>query len=143
MRTEKSPAAAAVTTDPLIDRESLLGAQACRRRYAVIDTPIGRVRLRSLNERERSRFETDIVSDDLDADRERMIDAKRRLIVLTVVDAEGNPILDDEDVVGLGDVDGALIGELFDAAQKLSGFKRGDIETLAKNSRGGRGDDSP
>lgn len=126
----------------LADRERWLSAAACRRRFQVLKTLIGDVRIRSLTERERAQFETDIVQDDQDLDRDRLLDAKRRLVVLTVCDADGNPVLSVDDVAALGEVDAAITGQVYDAARKLCGFESGDIERLAKNSLSVPADDS-
>lgn len=139
------------TVDPLRvfdDTPDVVGADAFRsanakaRRFDVVVTNIGPVRIRSLNEAERSEFETDCVTEDLGADRVRLQDAKRRLIVACVVDKQGNPILNDDDVADLGQVDGAVIGQIYNAARKLCGFSEADIESLVKNSVAGPAGDS-
>ena len=120
----------------LIDRAALLGKS--KRRFAVYRIEhLGDVRVRNLTEAERSQFEVDNLNDDLNHDRGKVLNAKRRLICACVVDAEGNPILTLDDVVALGEVDGAITGALFDVCQKHCGFKPGDIERLAGNDGGG------
>jgi hypothetical protein len=122
----------------VVGREAFFAANAKARRFDTVDTLIGRVRLRSLNEGERSQFENDVLDDDLNADRERYKSAKRRLCVLCVVDADGNPVLSEDDVEALAAVDGAVVGQIFAKAKELCGLTDEDIESLVKNSAAAR-----
>lgn len=124
---------------PLVDRQQLLGSTL--RRFAVYKIPhLGAVRVRSLTERERSIYETETLNDEGDgADRDRLEDARRRLICACVVDAEGNTLLKPGDVNALADIDGAISGALFDVCREHCGFQKGDVDRLAERL-GGNGD---
>ncbi len=105
------------------------------RRY--IDVPLGggrKVRLRSLTEPEMSAYEASILTSKGEFSPSKMMRARRKLICLTVVDAEGNRVLSDEDAVKLQDMDGATANEIYNAACTHCGIRESDIEELAKNS---------
>lgn len=122
---------------PLVTREALLAST--RRRFCTYNIPhLGPVRVRNLTERERSQYETATLNDDGDgADRDRLEDARRRLICACVVDAEGNTLLQASDVTALAEIDGAISGALFDVCRQHCGFEKGDIERLAGNEDAG------
>ena len=116
----------------LVSREQLLGAT--KRRFTILDVPnLGKVRVRSLTERERTQFESDNLDDKCLVDKEQALLAKRRLIVLCVVDAEGNPTLTLEDAERLADIDGAITGFLADALRTFCGFEKQDFEKIKGN----------
>ena len=111
------------------------------------DVPIREVglvfRIRSLTELEKSRYEMAPRSRG-DLDRAQVLNAKRRLVALCLVDGEGNRILSDADVEQLRSIDGLVISRLFDACWDHCGFSKDDtVEDLVKNSAAIRADDSP
>ena len=67
---------------------------------------------------------------------------KALLVVMATVDAEGTPLFKREDVPALNRKSGKAIDRIFQVAAELSGLSEEDIEDLAKNSEGGRSDDS-
>ena len=75
--------------------------------------------------------------------RSRLLDARRRLIVLCLVDSEGKRLFSDGEASKLEDIDGEVTSLLFDAAKDHCGFSNDDIEELTKNSEGIHVDDSP
>lgn len=117
----------------LVTREQLLSQT--KRRFDNVAIPhLGTVRLRSLTERERTAYEAASLNETGEQERELLIDSKRRLIALCVVDADGNPLLTDGDVDALADIDGSITGRLYAACLDHCGFTKGDIEGLVKNS---------
>ncbi len=131
------------TPSTLIDRTTFL-ARGNDRRFEIVPVPgLGPVRIRSLKELERSRYETDTLGDDGGTERDRLETAKRRLIVMCVVDGDAEPLLTADDLDALGDKDGAITAYLFDACRRHCGFEKGDIERLVGNSGPTPGDGSP
>lgn len=115
-------------------REQLLGCSGKRFTEVVLgDTTF---RLQSLTEGEKSRFEKSILS------KKGVIrdDARRRLLVRTLVDEDGNRILTDADISALAELDGAITAKLFDAAMEHVGFQADEIDELVGNSRAIHGD---
>ena len=114
-----------------------LMATTGRRRYRELTLPTSdlRVRIRSLTERELSRYQSvTIASSGTGLKRSKLEDASRRLIVLCLVDGDGNQIFTDADVPRLADWDAADTSYLYDEGAKHCGINRQDIEDMVKNS---------
>lgn len=125
-----------------ITREQLTAR--AKRRYLEFDVPhLGKVRIRNLTERERSRFESVLLSNSGGLVKSKLENAKRRLIVETVVDAQGELILKPADVAALEEQDGAVTSLIYEEAKKHCGFDRDDIEELVGNSGTTTACDSP
>lgn len=113
----------------LITKDQLFASRG-KRRFETYPIPnLGNVRLRSLTERERSAYEVETQKDN-----KGLQAAKRRLIVETVVDAEGNPLLNEQDLTALEEIDGKITGDIFNCSVEHCGFKKGEIEALVGNS---------
>lgn len=91
-------------------------------------------RIQSLTERERSDYEAAMQLATGKNRSARMKDAKRRLIVLCVVDENNEPMLTMADVKQLEDVDSAITSAIFDRCVEHVGFGGDDIEELVGNS---------
>ena len=105
------------------------------RRFASVEVDgWGKVRIRSLTELERSRFEASIRDKTGQVSSSRMVDLKCRLIVLCVVDAEGNQILQDADISALREQDSKLTNDLVEKIQAHCGYSNADLGDLEKNS---------
>lgn len=116
-------------------RDALLALT--KRRFADVQLPGGEtVRIRSLTERERSKYESETLTKKGDLNQSKLADAKRRLIALCICDGEGNTILQADDVKALEDVDSAVTQTLYDAIRLHCGFDQRDVEELVKNSGG-------
>tara|TARA_R100001594_G_scaffold19247_2_gene37527 strand:- start:1903 stop:2283 length:381 start_codon:yes stop_codon:yes gene_type:complete len=106
---------------------------ACTRRRYRTET-IGGLdfTFQSLTEAEKSKFEKQV----LNKQGSVKDDSRRRLLVLSLVDAKSKqPLLDDADIVELGNLDGAVTSQLFDIAMEHVGFSDNEIEELEKNSQ--------
>ena len=117
-----------------VTREQLIAKS--KRRYQEFEIPdFGKIRIRSLTERERSNYEADIMGSKGEFRKTKLVQARRRLIALTVVDANGNLLLDQPgDVKALEEQDGAITDAIFDQAMVHCGLRENDIEILVKNS---------
>lgn len=116
----------------LATREHLLAAP--KRRFAEVEIPgWGTVRIRSLSELERSRFEASIRDKRGQVSASKLIDLKCRLIVLCVVDTDGNPILSNNDIEQLRQQDSRLTNLLTEKIQEHCGITDNDIEEMEKN----------
>jgi hypothetical protein len=94
-------------------------------------------RIQSLTEKERSDYEASMQLAKNNAIKsQRMKDAKRRLIVLCVVDENGNTILTMADVKELENVDSQITSIIFNKCIEHVGFTDDDVEELAGNSEG-------
>lgn len=105
-----------------------------KRRFAVVDTPgWGGVRIRSLTELERSQFESVPLGKDGALDPRKLVDQKCRLIVLCVVDENGDQILTNKDIEALRQQDSLTTNALVDGIKKHCGFTEADFQELIKN----------
>lgn len=121
----------------LLQRNDLVGADAKKRRYTEVacpwDTTTG-VRLRNLTAGEHGEFEMSQLTKKGGLATQRLIEAKRRLVSLTVVDEAGNPELSDADIAGMEGTDGGLVNWIYSEACKHCRITESEIEDLAKNS---------
>lgn len=62
---------------------------------------------------------------------------------LTICDEDGNRLFDDKDIAALQQKNAAAVARVAEAAQKLSGFTKEDMEELEKNSKDAPADGSP
>jgi hypothetical protein len=110
--------------------------QRTPRRYEDVPLPVkgGTVRIRSLTEAEKEAFEAAMLTDSGQVKRSAMRSARRRLILLCLVDDAGELLLQPTDIDALADLDGADLAVLQDAAMKHVGFKASDLDNLEKNS---------
>ena len=116
----------------LATREMLLAAP--KRRFTEVTIPDwGTFRLRSLTELERSRFEASIRDKTGKVSNNKLIDLKCRMIVLCVVDANGDPILGNGDIDQLRNQDSRNTNLLVEAIQRHCGISDTDLEDLEKN----------
>lgn len=108
------------------NRESFLRSISSQRRYLDVSLPRQgvSVRIQSLNERDRSRYELFSTGPDGRYDRTLNLLARRFLISLCLVDDDGKRLLGDgdEELQFLGDMDAGDAGVLFDACRKHCGL---------------------
>ena len=84
----------------------------------------------NMTEREKSEFERSILNKKGGVN----VDARKRLLVYTLVDEDQNTMLDMSDLKSLDDLDGQLVQKLFEVASKHCGFGDDEIDELEKNS---------
>lgn len=127
-------------TPPLATRDELFSLTS--RRYLQFPLPFSgkNVRIRSLLETEKEGYEAAMLSTKGGLSLAALKEARRRLIVLTLVDATGNQILTDADTPKLKTLDGGDLAAIYDAAMQHCGFKQDEIEALIKNSGNVRAD---
>jgi len=93
--------------------------------------------IKTLSAKDRDLWETSMVSIDAKRREVRRVNLgnmRARLVVLTLVDAEGKRIFADSDVDQLGEKSAAVIGRLFDVAQRVNGLSEEEVKALEKNS---------
>jgi hypothetical protein len=109
------------------------------RRVKTVDVPgWGKFRIRSLTELERSRFEASIRDKTGQVSSTKLIDLKCRLIVLCVVDENGDTLLQNSDIEELRQQDSKLTEALFEEIQAHCGYGDAKLEDLEKNSESPR-----
>lgn len=115
-----------------------------KRRYREVTLQNGQtVRIRNLTEREKSAFEAAVLTSKGEPSRARLADLNCRLMIITLVDADGNLLLKPEDLPALQELDGAVTNALVDCIRDWCGFGKTDFEGLIKNSETIAAGDSP
>lgn len=118
----------------LLGRNDFIGASAVRYETATLPwDPTRAIRVRSLPDRVQSKYELENLSEDGSPNAERLQTAKRRLVALTMVDADGKTFLTEADVKAMEDTDGKLISFAFNLAQKHCNIEQASKEALVKN----------
>lgn len=136
MTTETPTAAPAAV--PFATRSAFLAAaKASPRRYTEATLPVlgTRVRIQSLTEGEKSRYESATLKRGKDAriDFDKLRDARLRLILLVLVDEAGATLFTPTDLDALRDLDSADTSAIYNVAYPFCGFEKGDVEELAGN----------
>jgi len=93
----------------------------------------GVVRVRALSAAERDRFEDSLMTGRGKKRQFSMMNARAKLVALTVVDEQGKQIFNDQDVAALGAKSAAALSRVFDAAMRLAGLTEDDVEELTEN----------
>lgn len=106
-----------------------------QRRYGTVKLPVSgmEVRVQSLTELERTKYERAIWDSNGKRISARVNDSKARLICLCLVDDDGRKLLDETDVDQVMALDAADTGFLFDFLFRFLGFDQSDLEAIAKN----------
>ncbi len=131
----------------LLDRSAILGADDLG--SEIVQVPEwnnGHVRVRGLTAAERDAYEQSLMEATRTGKRTKITpklqNAKARMAVLCIVDADGKRMFTDEDAAALGEKSASALNRIVEAIQKLSGMSDEDLEELEKNSGTGQSDDS-
>jgi hypothetical protein len=121
----------------LLGREDFTGNKAKARRYETFPLPWDSkrgVRIQSITAKEHAEFEIKALSKKGGLVKDKLIEAKRLLVALTVVDASGSPYLDEDDVRLMEATDGRLVSFVYGKACEHCGITESEVEDLVKNS---------
>jgi hypothetical protein len=126
----------------LLSRESLLAKTGLRlhRIDFPADCPVTalagqHVFVRAMSAGERGRFETQFYdSKKGKVSTERTAEVRERLLIATLCDEAGKPLLTARDLDALKEIDSAVVEFLNSAATQHNRFSESDIEDIAKNS---------
>jgi len=89
--------------------------------------------VRTMTGKERDRYESDLLSNKDKPLEDRLDNVRAKLAVLTVVDADGERVFDDADVVALGNKSASALSRVVTVAQRLNALSDADVEDLAGN----------
>ncbi len=87
----------------------------------------GTVGVRGLTARERDQFEASIGS------AANLDNLRARLVVLCLVNDEGQRLFEDADAILLGEKNAQVVNKLFDIARNMSGMSDADVNELEGN----------
>jgi hypothetical protein len=94
----------------------------------------GMVRVKGMTGAERNAYEQSVLVQSGDTYRANLALAKEKLLVITLVDEDGQRLFGDAELKALAGKNAAVIDRLFMVASRLSGISDDDIDELAKNS---------
>lgn len=101
------------------------------------------VRLRGLRGDERDKLEGEQTKlDNRGRVKMDLTNFRARMIALSAVDLEGQPLFRPDQVTALGRKSAAALDLLFDTARRLSGMSQSDVDQLTGESPSGQSDDS-
>ena len=102
-----------------------------KRPTEVVNIPgIGNVIVRGMTAKERDQYETSCIIQKNGKRNFNLIDARAKLVMLTVVDEKGDRLFEASDVSRLSGMPASVIDKLFTAAQKSSGISDDDMDEL-------------
>lgn len=114
----------------VMDRDAILKADDLVSEVVDIPEWNGKVRVRSLTGQERDAYEQSITRRRGMTVELNLVNARAKLIALTVVDDEGVRVFSDEDVIELGKKNATALNRVFEVAQRLSGLTEEDVKDL-------------
>lgn len=112
-----------------LNRDAILGASDLPVEEVEVPEWGGSVFLRSMTGSERDQWEMRIHNNGP----ENISNIRASLLVLTLVDKDGNRLFKDKDIEALGAKSSSVLSRLFDVARKLNALSSDDVEELAGN----------
>lgn len=130
--TTETPAAEPVP-DKFLSAEEILGAED--RPWQVVDVPEwrGKVRVRMLSTAEQEAFQKSMIRFDGPKPTVMMDRVQARYLSLCLCDDKGERLFDETAVDKLAKKSHAAVKRIYEAAQRINGVRRQDLEDLAKN----------
>lgn len=126
----------------LLNKKTILEAADIKSEKVACPEWGGDVMVYGLMGREKDRFEESLINQSGRKTRLTLADATARLCVLCIRDENGKRLFSDDEVAALSKKSNAPLARIYDAAEKLSGMKKGDLEEMVKNSETIRKNDS-
>lgn len=111
----------------MLNRDAILAAKDFKFRDVDVPEWGGTVRVRGLSAAERDSFEASV------ATTQDLSNLRARLVVLSLVDEEGNRLFKDSEATLLGQKNGVVINKLFDVVRELSGMSDADLGVAEGN----------
>jgi len=127
----------------LLSRAAILAAVDLPRETVAVPEWGGDVLVQGLTAKERDAFEISWYTGQGKNRQENLTNLRARLSARCAVDESGARLFSDADIAALGGKSAVALQRVFEAAQRLSGFTRADVDELTKNSADGQSDDSP
>ena len=100
----------------MLTKDSILAVQDFTTKTVDVPEWGGSVLLRGLSSRDKDKFETEL------AETQDLNNLRARLVVLSLVDENGERMFSDDEADSLGQKNALVIGRLFDEVRELSGM---------------------
>ena len=126
----------------ILTRDDILRANDSQ--MEAVDVPEwgGQVLVKGLSGTERDRFEQDSIDQRGKTTKLNFTNIRARLLVLCLVDEQGNRLFQRSDIDLLGQKSAVALNRVFEVARRLSGLNQEDVEELAENFDDGQSDNS-
>ena len=115
-----------------LSRDAFLAPRSLKRE--TVQTSEGPINVQELTGKERDAFERSCVKRDGKKTTEDFVNVRAKLLVLAVRDDNWDRLLTDADLENVGRLPASFTQPVFEAAAKLSGISREDVEELVGNS---------
>ena len=112
-------------------KESFLSVKP--RREAITLAGVGECFIAEMTGAERDDYESEQFKQNGKSVEINRKNARARLIVKTVVDADGNRIFTDSEVEAVGNRPASLLDPIFEKSLQVNGFSKKDVDELVKN----------
>jgi hypothetical protein len=126
----------------LLNKDAIFKAKDLKTKDVEVPEWGGFVRVRTMTGTERDNFEGAIFIGKGNDRRVNFENLRAKLISLTVIDEEGNPLFAAKDIAAIGRKSALALDRVFGVAQELNGLRQEDVEKMVGNSEGTQGDDS-
>lgn len=136
------PQEAPAVAPTLLTAEQILSHKGELPTKYVSDVWGGTVKVKGLSGRDRDRYETSFARYEGGKRIVSFENARAKLVALTVVDEQGKRVFTDQQVRELGELDGASLDRVFEAAQELSGLGENAVSEMVNtlgNAQSGEG----
>lgn len=128
----------------MLSRDDILKARDIERELVDM-SPFGwggSVYVKGMSGLDRGQFEVDMNLTKGPNQSENWKRFRARMLVACVVGEDDQPLFREQDVDALNEKSAAALDYLTDIAQRLSGFRRQDVDEITKNSQGGQSEGS-
>jgi hypothetical protein len=120
----------------ILGREAILAAPDIKTEQVAVPEWGGTVLVRGMTGAERDEYEATLVVGKGKNRDVNMRNARAKLVVRCLVDADGKRLFGDADVAALGKKSATALERVFDVARRLSGMSDEDLEELMGNLPG-------
>ena len=117
----------------MLDKKSILKNNKLKTQVVNVPEWGGDIIVSELTGTARDAWESDIISMSDDGGKINGINTRAKLIVISVVDEEGNLIFDEEDIEEVGNLSATALNRVFTVASKLSALTAADMKELEGN----------
>lgn len=117
----------------LLTKDQILKADDRATREVEVPEWGGSVLCSSMSAAERDAFEASMLDNKGKSDKSKLQNFRARFVAACVVDADGNRLFSDKDVVEFGKKSSRPISVLFDICREINGMTEKDVEDIEKN----------
>ena len=127
---------------PILTKEQILAAEDIGRELVSVPEWGGEVWVYGMTAAERDHLEKGLVQTKGKDIQTNLENIRSKMAVICIRDEKGKRIFSEMDIQELSRKSAAALDRIFDAAQRLSGLTKADVEELSKNSESDQSDGS-